>query len=180
MHYSLTGIYFHETGDDGLRTLLYSSKDVSESEYEAWATEWEAALLDPDEDRQAAKCEKLAPMMEEGHKPVGASAIEDKLQENVGETISHLAEAGIQTWVLTGDKTNTAIMIGYACCLLKTSMEVFIVKQDRGADEAAAGDRVMQVIEQANQYFGDGTKLCPASKQVVTCENWCVGPSLYP
>ena len=103
--------------------------------------------MDPDEDRQAAKLEKLAPQMEEGHSPVGASAIEDKLQENVGETISHLSEGGIQTWVLTGDKTNTAIMIGYACCLLTSTMEVYILKQDRGADQSSAGDRLMMLLD---------------------------------
>jgi P-type E1-E2 ATPase len=55
---------------------------------------------------------------------VAATAIEDKLQvvkliyylkDEVGETIHHIREAGIKVWVLTGDKVETAINIGYSC-----------------------------------------------------------------
>lgn len=35
---------------------------------------------------------------------LGASAIEDKLQKGVPETIFKLMEADIRIWVLTGDK----------------------------------------------------------------------------
>ena len=43
---------------------------------------------------------------------LGATAVEDKLQEGVPEAISSLAKAGINLWVLTGDKQETAINIG--------------------------------------------------------------------
>lgn len=49
---------------------------------------------------------------------IGATAIEDKLQEGVPETIDKLAQAGIKIWMLTGDKLETAINIGYSCKLL--------------------------------------------------------------
>jgi len=42
----------------------------------------------------------------------GCSAIEDKLQEDVGQTIKDIKKAGIKVWVLTGDKVETAINIG--------------------------------------------------------------------
>ena len=59
---------------------------------------------------------------------IGASAIEDKLQDGVPETIANLAVAGIKIWVLTGDKQETAINIGYSCQLLTEEMEeVFVV-----------------------------------------------------
>lgn len=35
---------------------------------------------------------------------LGATAIEDKLQDGVPETISRLSKADIKIWVLTGDK----------------------------------------------------------------------------
>lgn len=35
---------------------------------------------------------------------IGATAIEDKLQDGVPETIANLAKAEIKIWVLTGDK----------------------------------------------------------------------------
>ena len=43
---------------------------------------------------------------------LGASAIEDKLQDGVSQTIANLETAGIKIWVLTGDKQETAINIG--------------------------------------------------------------------
>jgi len=45
----------------------------------------------------------------------GCSAIEDKLQEDVGPTIKDIRKAGIKVWVLTGDKVETAINIGQSC-----------------------------------------------------------------
>ncbi len=58
---------------------------------------------------------------------VGSTAIEDKLQEEVPETIVALKETGIKVWVLTGDKMGTAINIGYSCGLLdqKTAVVEF-------------------------------------------------------
>ena len=56
--------------------------------------------------------------MEKDFNIVGSTAIEDKLQENVDDTIDSLRRAGIKLWVLTGDKVETAINIGYSCKLL--------------------------------------------------------------
>jgi phospholipid-translocating ATPase len=53
---------------------------------------------------------------------LGSTAIEDKLQEGVPETITHLKQAGIKVWVLTGDKVETAINIGYSAGLLHADM----------------------------------------------------------
>ncbi|EMP28219.1 Putative phospholipid-transporting ATPase FetA [Chelonia mydas] len=59
---------------------------------------------------------------------LGATAIEDKLQQGVPETIAILTLANIKIWVLTGDKQETAVNIGYSCKMLTDDMtEVFIV-----------------------------------------------------
>ena len=58
---------------------------------------------------------------------VGSTAIEDKLQEDVATTIVSLKQAGIKVWVLTGDKIETAIQIGYATGLLDENMNQHIV-----------------------------------------------------
>jgi len=60
---------------------------------------------------------------------VGSTAIEDKLQDNVGEVISFIRKAGIKLWVLTGDKIETAINIGFSCKLLDKEMELFIISE---------------------------------------------------
>ena len=54
---------------------------------------------------------------------VGSTAIEDKLQDEVSETIVAMKEAGIKVWVLTGDKIETAVNIGYSAGLLNNEME---------------------------------------------------------
>jgi len=54
---------------------------------------------------------------------LGVTAVEDKLQDQVPETIENLLNAGIRTWILTGDKKETAINIGYACNLLTPDMK---------------------------------------------------------
>jgi phospholipid-translocating ATPase len=58
---------------------------------------------------------------------VGSTAIEDKLQENVAGTIVALKDAGIKVWVLTGDKIETAVNIGFSAGLLNSSMDIFVV-----------------------------------------------------
>lgn len=61
---------------------------------------------------------------------VGASAIEDKLQDGVPETISMLTKADIKIWVLTGDKQETAINIGYSCHLLNETMHLISLHEE--------------------------------------------------
>ena len=58
---------------------------------------------------------------------IGSTAIEDKLQEDVGKTIFDIKRAGVQLWVLTGDKVETAINIGTSCQLLHDAMNMFIL-----------------------------------------------------
>lgn len=60
---------------------------------------------------------------------LGASAIEDRLQDGVPETIATLLKAEIKVWVLTGDKQETAINIGYSCQLLKEDMMLIILNE---------------------------------------------------
>ncbi len=60
---------------------------------------------------------------------VGTTAIEDKLQVGVPDTIASLAKANIKIWVLTGDKQETAINIGFACALLNDDMVLMILNE---------------------------------------------------
>ena len=60
---------------------------------------------------------------------IGSTAIEDKLQEEVGQTIYDIRQAGIKVWVLTGDKVETAMNIGHACRLLESEMNMFLIQK---------------------------------------------------
>ena len=71
--------------------------------------------------------EAVAQELEQDFELLGATAIEDKLQDEVADTIFQLKEAGLKVWVLTGDKIETAINIGYSCKLLSNSMDQYII-----------------------------------------------------
>ena len=76
---------------------------------------------------------------------LGATAIEDKLQDKVDETIDILKKAGIKVWVLTGDKTETAINIGYSCKLLDNNQEIFVIDVD---EEKELDQRIEEVTRE--------------------------------
>ncbi|XP_070769520.1 phospholipid-transporting ATPase VB [Enoplosus armatus] len=102
---------------DGLRTLCFTKKVVSDKMYESWSVNRRRALAAIDNREELVM--DSAVQLETNLSLLGATGIEDRLQESVPDTIMALREAGIQVWVLTGDKTETAVNIGYACRLLE-------------------------------------------------------------
>lgn len=102
---------------EGLRTLCFSKKVVSEQLYDSWSVIRRTALA-AIENREELVMDS-AVQLETNLSLLGATGIEDRLQENVPDTVVALREAGIQMWVLTGDKPETAVNIGYACRLLE-------------------------------------------------------------
>lgn len=112
---------------DGLRTLVLGYKDLSEEEYSNWNQIHTKASLALD--NREEKLQDAYELIEKDLLLTGATAIEDKLQSGVPETIASLAKANIKLWVLTGDKQETAINIGYSSHLLTHDMQnVFVVE----------------------------------------------------
>lgn len=107
---------------EGLRTLVYASRIVSEDEYERWASEFAEAAIAMS--NRAEKVAKVAAAIEQRLEFLGVTAVEDKLQPNVPSTIKFLRDAGLRLWVLTGDKRETAENIGYSSQLLDWGMNV--------------------------------------------------------
>lgn len=112
----------------GLRTLCIAQRYLDEEEYTTWAKTYDAACAAVT-DREA-EIEKASELIEHSLTILGATALEDKLQEGVPEAIATLHKAGIKLWILTGDKLQTAIEIGYSCNLLTNDMEVMIISAD--------------------------------------------------
>lgn len=110
----------------GLRTLLLAKREIEQSEANDWLGRFQKAKSLVGNDRHVA-LEKLGEEIEKNLTIVGASAIEDALQVGVPETISLLRQADIKVWVLTGDKVDTAINIGFSCKLLDTGMTQFML-----------------------------------------------------
>ncbi|XP_038897837.1 probable phospholipid-transporting ATPase 4 [Benincasa hispida] len=114
--------HLNEYGEAGLRTLALAYRKLEEAEYNAWNTEFQKAKTSIGGDRDAM-LERVSDLMERELILVGATAVEDKLQNGVPQCIDKLAQAGLKIWVLTGDKMETAINIGYACSLLRQGMK---------------------------------------------------------
>ncbi|KAH6798646.1 ATPase E1-E2 type family protein / haloacid dehalogenase-like hydrolase family protein [Perilla frutescens var. frutescens] len=114
--------HVNEYADAGLRTLILAYRELSEDEYEVFDKKFTAAKNSVSADREAL-IDDVTEDMEKHLILLGATAVEDKLQQGVPECIDKLAQAGIKLWVLTGDKMETAINIGYACSLLRQGMK---------------------------------------------------------
>ncbi|MCL7023503.1 hypothetical protein MKW94_016229 [Papaver nudicaule] len=113
----------------GLRTLVIAYRVIGEEEYKTWQPEFLKAKNSLSADRDAL-VDAAANKIERDLMLVGATAVEDKLQKGVPECINKLAQAGIKIWVLTGDKLETAVNIGYACSLLREEMKQIVITLD--------------------------------------------------
>ena len=109
----------------GLRTLCFAVRDIPEAEYKAWKEDYIEAC-NAIENREE-KVEEVAAKLERDLTLIGATAIEDKLQDGVPETIANLLSANIKVWILTGDKQETAINIGHSCKLLSKDVPLIIL-----------------------------------------------------
>jgi len=121
---SLLSIQAHlgEFASEGLRTLVLGVKILSENDTDQWLSKFKQASTSI-EDRDQ-KLTTVAYEIEKDLHIVGATAIEDRLQGGVPDTIANLGKAGIKLWVLTGDKRETAIEIGYSTKVLTPKMHL--------------------------------------------------------
>ena len=122
--------HLDEFAKEGLRTLLFADKIVSEEDYAAWKKLYQdatTALLNRQE-----KIEAAGEVIEQGFGLLGASAIEDKLQKGVPETIDKLRRANMKIWMLTGDKRETAINIAHAARICQPGSEIFVLDSTKG------------------------------------------------
>ncbi|EGR30728.1 phospholipid-translocating p-type flippase family protein, putative [Ichthyophthirius multifiliis] len=113
-------------GNIGLRTLILCEREIPIQEYTQWQKQYQEActtLVNREE-----YMIQVQALLEKDLILVGATAIEDKLQDKVGETIHSLKCAGIKVWVLTGDKVETAINIGFSCKLLSNDLQQYVIK----------------------------------------------------
>ncbi|XP_061593832.1 phospholipid-transporting ATPase VA [Cololabis saira] len=126
--------YLNLYAADGLRTLCIAKKVLSKDEYARWVQhhlEAETAIQ-----RREELLFESALRLETNLQLLGATGIEDRLQDGVPETIAALRKAGLQIWVLTGDKQETAVNIAYACKLLDPDEEIMTLNAD--SQEACA------------------------------------------
>ena len=121
--------HLEEYATEGLRTLCLAMREIPEEELQQWLQIFDKANSTVSGSR-GEELDKAAEIIEHDFFLLGATAIEDKLQDGVPDTIHTLQEAGIKIWVLTGDRQETAINIGMSCKLISEDMTLLIVNED--------------------------------------------------
>ncbi|KAF6198785.1 hypothetical protein GE061_006807 [Apolygus lucorum] len=119
--------HLEEFASAGLRTLCFGMVELSADQYQDWANTYRTASVAMV--NRELKVAEAAELIEKDLILLGATAVEDKLQDEVPETIAALAKAGINIWVLTGDKQETAINIGYSTRLLTQTSQMIIINE---------------------------------------------------
>lgn len=120
---------------EGLRTLCIAMREIGEEEYQKWNVEHDLAAASV-QDRED-KLETVSDAIERELTLIGGTAIEDRLQDGVPDSIAILAQAGIKLWVLTGDKVETAINIGFSCNLLDNDMDLILLQLEEDSVDFA-------------------------------------------
>jgi phospholipid-translocating ATPase len=139
---------------EGLRTLCLAYRFIAADDY----NEWNKAFLKASSSiyGREEKLDQVCEEIESNLLLMGGTAIEDRLQDGVPETIAMLAQSGIKLWVLTGDKTETAINIGYACNLITTDMELLVVRATTREDTIKQMEDALALIKKEAEMDKDG------------------------
>ncbi|VTJ74884.1 Hypothetical predicted protein [Marmota monax] len=147
---SKTQNYLNLYAMEGLRTLCIAKRVLSKEEYACWLQshlEAESSV-----DNREELLFQSAIRLETNLHLLGATGIEDRLQDGVPETITKLRQAGLQIWVLTGDKQETAINIAYACKLLDHDEEVITLNAESQEACAALLDQCLHHVQSRGSH----------------------------
>uniref|UniRef100_A0A8C5LS03 Phospholipid-transporting ATPase n=1 Tax=Leptobrachium leishanense TaxID=445787 RepID=A0A8C5LS03_9ANUR len=137
--------YLNYYAVDGLRTLCIAKRVLGKEEYACWLKfhlQAESSL----ENREELLFQS-AVRLETNLHLLGATGIEDRLQDGVPETITKLRKAGLQIWVLTGDKQETAVNIGYSCKLLDHDDDIITLNAESFESCSALLDHCLHYVE---------------------------------
>ncbi|XP_059700870.1 phospholipid-transporting ATPase VD [Haemorhous mexicanus] len=129
----------------GLRTLCIAKKVMSDAEYAEWLNH--RFLAETSIDNREDLLLESAMKLETKLTLLGATGIEDRLQEGVPDTIQALRKAGIKIWMLTGDKRETAVNIAYACKLLEPEDRIFTLKSQTRDACALVMSKILEDIQ---------------------------------
>lgn len=124
---------------EGLRTLVFGYKPVSEEDYRAWLV---SNYQNDDLRSQAGQgaAADIVSQLEQNMELLGITGVEDQLQDGLNEALQSFRKAGIQMWMLTGDKQQTAISIAQSCGLINASHQQHVMSE---LTELGEFDRVL-------------------------------------
>ncbi|XP_046657252.1 phospholipid-transporting ATPase IF-like [Daphnia pulicaria] len=149
----------------GLRTLTIASCRLNQEKYEEIDNLLEGARQTmEDREKELASCFDA---VEVDLTLLGATGVEDQLQEEVQETLESLKIAGIKVWVLTGDKLETAVNIAYSCGQFKRGMHIFELSSSEEVEDKLTQYR-KTIRDECDRHYGmviDGHCLSTALTQ---------------
>lgn len=156
-----TQVQLNVYGEEGLRVLVMAKRVISPQEFAEWTKRHkEVELATDNHDR---KVRESYSMLERNLTLLGATGIEDRLQEGVPETLAALINAGIVVWVLTGDKPETAINIAYSAKLFSPDMELLkLMARSKDAAESTILcylDEIERQISENSTNFGSDRRV---------------------
>ena len=156
--------HLHDFASDGLRTLVLAEREISDEEWKEWWPRYKRSIVAVEnrEDEISQRCDEIERDLE----LVGVTAVEDKLQDQVPETLSKFANAGIKVWVLTGDKKETALNIGFSCGMLSDGMEQLEIEAEQFEEVKD------QILEADRKISDDPTVLASRTQPCRTFGNW--------
>ncbi|KAG5484632.1 hypothetical protein CUR178_07223 [Leishmania enriettii] len=112
----------------GLRTLVLGQRHLSEEEVREWLPIFHTAQCAMHD--RSEKLHEAYALLEKDIDIVGTTAVEDKLQEEVPQTLEFCIQASIVVWMLTGDKRETAVTIAHTSGLVKGSYSDYVCHLD--------------------------------------------------
>uniref|UniRef100_A0A1I7TTG5 Phospholipid-transporting ATPase n=1 Tax=Caenorhabditis tropicalis TaxID=1561998 RepID=A0A1I7TTG5_9PELO len=128
--------HLDEYAKKGLRTLCFAMKYISQEEFDDFLHSYKFLMEDASSEREKMLSEK-ADELEKNLKLSGVTGIEDRLQDGVSETLCSLRNAGIQVWVLTGDKLETAQNIATSSGLFHPQRPLKVIENEGDAEVAS-------------------------------------------
>ena len=139
----------------GYRTLFIAMRILSEYEYENFSKELIKAKMDIEKKNE--KITQCYDVVETNLTLIGATIVEDKLQDKVPEVIKDLRTSGIKIWMLTGDKLSTAYNVGLSCNLISKDMKVFKIegkniKKNENLEDINKEERIQVLVDFIKEF----------------------------
>ena len=134
--YPKTKDHLEQFAKQGLRTLCYGFKIIPIKEYNNWEKEYKEAKYESMIKKESSLLLNIIiNEMESNLVLLGVSALEDKLQDEVNKDIKRFIESGINFWMITGDKMDTAESIGYSCGIFSEDCEIYKIKDTNNVNK---------------------------------------------
>ena len=134
--YEISQKHVDQFARQGLRTLCYSFKYLDENEYNNWVKEYSDLKYQAINNKSLnSQLDNMIEKIEGDSIILGISALEDKLQDRVKEDIEDFIDAGINFWMITGDKMDTAETIGYSCGIISEDNDVYKIRENKDVEQ---------------------------------------------